>query len=237
MGHLRKDNVPARVLVVDDDAPTCELIAEILGSAGMQAACLTDSTEAASRLRTDKFHAIFLDVRMPPPDGIELARQIRASATNASSVIVMITGEEDRTVMARAFQAGVEFFLFKPVDRHKLLRLIRATEGSIERERRRFTRVRLSCRVSMESGDDRLEGTTLDLSLGGALIQAHRAFPSGTPITLSLQLKAGMAPWRAQARVVRTVGTDCMGVQFENREPKESDRLQEFLLPLILSAS
>ncbi|PYU57494.1 MAG: hypothetical protein DMG56_22320, partial [Acidobacteria bacterium] len=80
MGHLRKDNVPARVLVVDDDAPTCELIAEILGSAGMQAACLTDSTEAASRLRTDKFHAIFLDVRMPPPDGIELARQIRASA-------------------------------------------------------------------------------------------------------------------------------------------------------------
>ena len=73
MGHPRKDNVPARVLVVDDDALTCELIGEILCSAGMEAASLTDSTEAAARLRTDKFDAIFLDVRMPPPDGIELA--------------------------------------------------------------------------------------------------------------------------------------------------------------------
>src|SRR5260370_4392094 len=102
MGHTRNNNVPARVLVVDDDGPTCELIREILCSAGLDAASLTDSTEAASRLQTEKFHAIFLDVRMPPPDGIELARQIRASRTNASSVIVMITGEEDRTVLKRA---------------------------------------------------------------------------------------------------------------------------------------
>src|SRR5882762_6313139 len=185
MGHTRNDTVPARVLVVDDDAPTCELIREILCSAGMDAASLTDSAEAASRLRTEKFHAIFLDVRMPPPDGIELARQTRASRVNASTVIVMITGEEDRTVMKRAFDAGVEFFLFKPVERNKLLKLIRVAEGSIERERRRFTRVRLRCRVSMESGNDRLEGTTPDLSLGGAMVQSHRAFPSGAPVTVS----------------------------------------------------
>jgi c-di-GMP-binding flagellar brake protein YcgR len=115
--------------------------------------------------------------------------------------------------------------------------LIRATEGSIERERRRFTRVRLSCKVSMESGNARLEGKTLDLSLGGALVQAHGTFPSGTLVNLSLQLEAGKTPWRAQARVVRTVGTDCMGLQFENRGPKETDRLQEFLIPLILAAT
>jgi PleD family two-component response regulator len=84
---------------------------------------------------------------MPAPDGAELARQVRASRVNASTVIVMITGEQDRTVMGRAFEAGVEFFLFKPVERNKLLKLIRATEGPIERERRRFTRVRLCWEV------------------------------------------------------------------------------------------
>jgi PleD family two-component response regulator len=96
---------------------------------------------------------------MPAPDGAALARQIRASRVNASTVIVMITGEQDRKVMGRAFEAGVEFFLFKPVERNKLLKLIRATEGSIERELRRFTRVRLRSRVSLESGNERLEGT------------------------------------------------------------------------------
>jgi CheY-like chemotaxis protein len=229
-GHTRNDNVSAKVLVVDDDALNCELIREILCSVGMDADSVTNSAEAAARLGREKFHAVFLDMRMPPPDGIALARQVRVSPVNASTIIVMITGEEDRTVMTRAFEAGVTFFLFKPVERNKLLRLIRVTEGSIERERRSFTRVRLSCKVSMESGDDRLEGTRLDLSLGGALVQSHRAFPSGTLVKLSLQLEAGTAPWRAQARVVRTLGTDCMGVQFENRETKESHRLQEFLL-------
>ncbi len=229
--------MPARILVVDDDPLTGELICEILHSAGMDASFLTSSSEAAERLKREKYHAVFLDMRMPAPDGAELARQVRTSRVNTSTVIVMITGEQDRTVMGRAFEAGVEFFLFKPVERNKLLKLIRATEGSIERERRRFTRVQLRCRVSMECGNDRLEGTTLDLSLGGALAQSHRAFPPGTLVTVSLELETRTAPLRSTARVVRTVGTDCMGIQFENLGSKESKRLQEFLLPLILAAT
>ncbi|HXJ10712.1 MAG TPA: PilZ domain-containing protein, partial [Candidatus Limnocylindrales bacterium] len=149
----------------------------------------------------------------------------------------MITGEEERTVMRRAFEAGVEFFLFKPVERNKLLKLIRVTEGPIERERRRFFRVRLRCRVLMEAGSDRLEGTTLDLSLGGALVQSRRAFPSGTLATVNLELGDGRSLMRLVARVIRIVGTDCMGIQFESLGPQESVRLQEFLLPLILAAS
>ena len=229
--------MPARILVVDDDPLTGELICEILRSAGMDASFLTSSAEAAERLKREKYHAVFLDMRMPAPDGAELARQVRASRVNASTVIVMITGEQDRTVMGRAFEAGVEFLLYKPVERNKLLKLIRATESSIERERRRFTRVQLRCRVLLDSGNDRLEGTTLDLSLGGALVQSHRAFPSGTPVTVSLELEAGTSHMRSGARVIRTVGTDCMGIQFENLGSKESNRLQQFLLPLILAAT
>ena len=229
--------MPVQVLVVDDDPLTCELICEILRSTGMEANSVTDSAEAADRLGREKYHAVFLDMRMPPPDGVELTRQIRASRVNASTVIVMITGEEDRTVMQRAFAAGVEVFLFKPVERNKLLRLIRIAAGPIERERRRFTRVRLRCRVSMESGSDRLEGTTLDLSLGGVLVQSQRALPPGTRIQVSLELEAGQTPVHSAARVVRTVGADCMGVQYENLGAPESKRLQEFLLPLILAAT
>jgi len=229
--------LPARILVVDDDPLSAELICEILRSAGLDASFLTSSAEAAARLKREKYHAVFLDMRMPAPDGAELARQVRASRVNSSTIIVMITGEQDRTVMGRAFEAGVEFFLFKPVERNKLLKLIRVTAGPIERERRRFTRVPLRCRIALESGNDRLEGTTLDLSLGGARVQSNRVFPSGAPVTVSLELEAGTSHLRSGARVIRTVGTDCMGVQFENLESKESNRLQQFLLPLILAAT
>jgi len=228
--------LPARVLVVDDDPLSGELICEILRSAGMDASFLTSSAEAAGLLNREKYHAVFLDMRMPPPDGVELAHQIRASRVDASTVIVMITGEEERTLMKRAFKAGVEFFLFKPVARSKLLKLIRVAEGPIERERRRFTRIRMRCRVSLESGNDRLEGTPQDLSLGGALVQSGRAYPLGTRVTVSLELEAGTPALRSGALVVRTVGMDRMGIQFENLGPAESIRLQEYLLPLILAA-
>jgi hypothetical protein len=100
-----------------------------------------------------------------------------------------------------------------------------------------ITRVRLCRRVSLESGNERLEGTTLDLSLGGALVQSHRAFPTGIPVTLTLELEAGTPPMRSGSRVIRTIGTDCMGIQFETLGPKESNRLQQVLLPLILAAN
>jgi DNA-binding response OmpR family regulator len=222
---------------VDDDPPAGELICEILRSAGMDASFLTSSIEAAGLLKREKYHAVFLDMRMPPPDGVELARQIRASRVNASTVIVMITGEEERTLMKRAFEAGVEFVLFKPVARNKLLKLIRVAEGPIERERRRFTRVRMRCKASLESGSDRLEGTTQDLSLGGALVQSSRAYPFGTRVTVGLELEAGRPALRSGALVVRTVGMDRMGIQFENLGQAESIRLQEYLLPLILAAT
>ncbi len=228
--------MPSRVLVVEDDPIVCAFIQEVLSSAEMEAHALTDSTQAAGRLKEEKFDAVFLDVRMPPPDGIELARQMRASGLNRTTPIVMITGEEDRGVMTRAFEAGANFFLFKPVDRTRLLRLVGVTQGLIQRERRRFRRVKVSCKVSIEAKQDRLNGTTLDLSLGGMLVQASRVLPVGSLVHVSLELSPATSPVRAAARVVRVVGDDCMGLQFENAGTAESERLQEFLLPLISGA-
>jgi CheY-like chemotaxis protein len=227
----------AQILVVDDHAPSCELISEILRSAGFEADSLTDSAEAAERLAKEKFDAVFLDMRMPPPDGLELARRARASRVNASTVIIMITGEQERTLMKRAFEIGVEFFLFKPVERNKLLKLIRVAETSIERERRRFTRVPLRRKASMDSDGKQIEGTTVDLSFDGMLVQSNLIFPAGTLVTVSLELQPGSAPVQFKARVVRTVGNDHMGLQFNKLGAMESSRLQGFLLPLILSAT
>jgi CheY-like chemotaxis protein len=85
--------LPAGILVADDDPLSAELICEILCSAGMDGSFLNSSTEAVARLKREKCHAVFLDMRMPAPDGAELTRQIRASRVNSSAVIVMITGD------------------------------------------------------------------------------------------------------------------------------------------------
>jgi CheY-like chemotaxis protein len=220
---------------VDDEPMLCELIQEVLTSGEFEAQATSSSVLASTLLREQKFDAVFLDVRMPAPDGIELARQIRASGRNQNTPIVLITGEEDRTVLVRAFQAGANFLLFKPIDRQRLLRLIRVTEGMIQREKRQYQRVKVGCKVSLQSGQERSSGKTIDLSLNGAMVQADSVFSVGSIIQIELELMRGKPVLRAAARVVRVVGNNCMGLHIEKMPLAESAKLQEFLLPLIMA--
>ncbi len=224
-----------RILVVDDEPVLCELFETVLTSAGMDVRAISHSQDAVEPLRKEKFDAVFLDVRMPTPDGFELARQMRASGFNIKTPIVMITGDSDPAVLKRGFEAGANFFLFKPVDQRGLLRLVRATQGSIQQEKRRYQRVGVSCRVTVESGGQRFSGSTLDLSLNGLLIQADGSIPIGSRVDVKLNLSEG-SPLQARGLVVRLLESNRMGILLDNISLGESGRLQEFLLPLILAA-
>ncbi len=226
-----------RVLVVDDSPEICELLQSVLYSAGMDALGLTSSQQAAGHLIREKFDAIFLDIRMPPPDGIELAGRARASGFNQKTPIVMISGDADPSLQARAFQAGANFFLYKPLDRRRLMRILRVTQGSIQRERRRFQRVNVRCKATVESSSSRIEGLTLDMSLNGMLVQTEGSFPTGTRVGVTVQLKPGAKPFHASGKVARLIGDDCMGIELAIVSLEESERLQEFLLPLILASA
>ncbi len=220
-----------KVLIVDDDAPTCELISDVLAKAEIEAYGVTDSLAAGLRLRQEKFDAVFLDARMPSPDGIELARRVRASGLNRKTLIVMITGEKEQRFLTRAFEAGINFVLFKPVDRQAILRLLRVTQGPIDRERRRFTRVGVHCHVFLELGQERAQGTTVDMSVSGMLVQADRRFPVGSLVRVKLDLETDKSTLQSAARVVRLVGENSMGLELEDVNLSNRNALEEFLLP------
>lgn len=226
-----------RVLVVDDAQEVCELVEAVLTSAGMDVLATTDSQQAAAHMAREKFDAVFLDVRMPEPDGIELARRARSSGFNQKTPIVMITGDVDPSVQKRAFEAGANFFLYKPLDRRRLLRIVRVTQGSIQQERRRFHRVGVRVRASVECGNVRLDGSTLDMSLNGLLIQSTAVLPQDSKVVVTLQLKPGLPAVHAVGRVARVIGDECMGIELKQVSQADSERMQEFLLPLILAAA
>jgi len=222
-----------RILVIDDEPAICELMETVLSGAGMTVQSLTDSQQAIERLHKEKFDAVFLDVWMPTHDGFEVAQRMRDSGYNQKTPLVMITGDADPSVLKRGFEAGANYFLFKPVDRRGLLRLVRATQGAVQHEKRRFQRVTVRCPVTLQSGSDRVKGHTADISLNGMLVSAERSFPANAAVDVELRLPAG-APLRARGRVVRQMDFQ-MGILLDNIAASESARLQEFLLPMILA--
>lgn len=222
-----------RILIVDDEPAVAELIQAFLQAAGMEASMLTSSRAAAERLPKEKFDVVFLDVRMPAPDGIELARFMRAAGYNQSTPLVMLTGANDLDLQKKAFEAGANFFLFKPIDRQRLLRVLRATQASVQQEKRRFQRVPATRKVSLATQHATVEGTTMDISLGGLQARTKGVFPKDSQVAVFLDVGTG-APVRAQGRVVRVIEDHTMGIQFRDIRQTDSERLQEFLLPHIL---
>jgi DNA-binding response OmpR family regulator len=226
-----------RVLIVDDEPETCALIQKAVSAAGMEAIALTNSANASRALAQNKFDLVFLDFHMPSPDGVELARELRQSGVNRTTPIVLVSDDQRPSALSVGFDAGASFFLYKPIEKDRVLKLVRAAQGMSERERRRVRRVPVRQRVTLKCGAEVVEGETVDMSVGGLLVKAQRTFPPGSVLQMSLHLSAGAEPVARSGSVVRIVQGNQMGIDMKRLKPTEEDAVQEFLLPLILGGT
>ena len=130
-------------------------------------------------------------------------------------------------------EAGATFFVYKPIDRARLVNLIRATEGTIERERRRFRRVPVQIKVRLKSAKSEVVGETIDISLNGALVRFSPTLPVGSLMEVSLYLRNISRPVAGVGSVVRLLDNARMGILLNRFPMTEIGRLQEYLLPRI----
>jgi CheY-like chemotaxis protein len=203
---------------------------------GIGSLSLTNSSEALSVLRAGKFSVAFLDYHMNSPDGPELTRQMRDSGFHRLIPIVLISDDPHPHAVSTGFQAGASFFLYKPIDKDRLLRLVRATHGAIEHQERRTRRVPLKSRVQIHYRGQDIEAETIDISMEGLLIRTPRNLPVGSSVEVRLHLGQATSPIVGSGSVVRFHGRDQMGIHLGRLNIAESQRLQEFLLPLIPGA-
>ncbi|MCW3008968.1 MAG: DNA-binding response regulator [Solirubrobacterales bacterium] len=106
------------VLAVDDERPALEDLARLLrGERGVRQVDIAgDGREALARLGERHYDALFLDVRMPGLDGLELARALRAFADPPA--LVFVTAYE--TAAVQAFELRALDYLMKPVSRARM---------------------------------------------------------------------------------------------------------------------
>ncbi len=121
--EVRETSDTLEVLVVDDEEPALEDLAYLLRQHPRIGSVVTasDATEALRRLRDGSFAAVFLDIRMPGLDGLELARVLSRFARPPE--IVFVTAFEQHAV--EAFELQAVDYLLKPVRPERLSDAIR----------------------------------------------------------------------------------------------------------------
>jgi DNA-binding response OmpR family regulator len=103
----------ARVLVVDDNHDTCELLARVLRRMGHDATCQTSARSALEYLRAETPDLIVLDVMMPGMKGLELLKKVRADARTAAVTVVIFSALSDEKTRAEARRLGANGYVIK----------------------------------------------------------------------------------------------------------------------------
>jgi CheY-like chemotaxis protein len=118
-----------RVLIADDNVDFANSLLAILESLGQEATVVHDgfaALEAAGRLRPEY---IFLDIGMPGMNGYDVAQRLRRQPATCDAVIVAITGWGQDKDRERAYDAGFDEHLVKPVDVERLVSLLRSGQS------------------------------------------------------------------------------------------------------------
>jgi CheY-like chemotaxis protein len=110
-----------RLLVVDDDPGTRELLTEALGIAGASVRTAESAAEAVQVLATDGADVLISDIGMPGEDGFSLVRQVRAMTGPVAKIpAVALTAFARSDDRDRAIDAGFQMYLAKPVELSEL---------------------------------------------------------------------------------------------------------------------
>jgi CheY-like chemotaxis protein len=115
-----------RVLVVDDNSDSGEMLVELMKNWGHDAAHVGDGPAALRAVAERVPDIVLLDIGLPGMDGFEVAARLRASPATRSIRIIALSGygqEEDRK---RSRAAGCDDHLVKPVEMKQLARALEA---------------------------------------------------------------------------------------------------------------
>lgn len=107
-----------KVLVTDDEDDIIEVIQDRLEAYGFSVVTASSGVEALRKLSLEKFDGVFLDVRMPEMNGIEVLEEIRKKDKRLP--VIIITSSSSREAAIEAIAKGANEYVLKPFEWEEL---------------------------------------------------------------------------------------------------------------------
>jgi CheY-like chemotaxis protein len=112
------------ILIVDDNAQNLKLVRVILSVEGYDVRTAVDAEDALRVLGSFTPRLILMDLQLPGMDGLQLVRLLRADPARRAIQIIALTAYAMKGDEERAFAAGCDGYVTKPIDIEDLPRVV-----------------------------------------------------------------------------------------------------------------
>lgn len=112
----------ANILIVDDNISLAKTMSLILKRKGYEATTAPDGPVAIKRIKERPFDLIFMDIKMPLMDGVQIYRKIKK--IRPETIVIMMTAYAVENLVAQALKEGAYGIIYKPLDIEKMISLI-----------------------------------------------------------------------------------------------------------------
>src|SRR5262245_61717617 len=136
MHSIADSGTGRRVLLVEDDLDTAEVVCELMAVLGHTSVHVAHGEHAVNAATDFDPEVALIDLGLPGVDGYEVARRLRAWAGRRHLVMHALTGWNRPDEMRRIAAAGFASHVLKPVDLATLGRVIRPRSSAPPRRRR-----------------------------------------------------------------------------------------------------
>src|SRR6185295_15422327 len=123
-----KEQQELDILLVEDNPNDAELTQRALRKTEIGARLLVakDGAEALDRILTDGLRprVIFLDLKLPKIDGMEVLRRIRADDRTRQIPVVVLTSSQEERDITESYKLGVNSYVVKPVEFDKFYKTV-----------------------------------------------------------------------------------------------------------------
>lgn len=110
----------AMVLIADDSRFQREMLASCLTPKGFKVIFAVDALQTWMMALRSNPDLILLDINMPGGTGVEVLKRLRMSSKTQHIAVIVVSGEENPAIEAKARSLGALDFLHKPVDEQRL---------------------------------------------------------------------------------------------------------------------
>ena len=124
-----------RIYIVEDDLAVINVLYDIIESQNLGEICGDCGGEPADVLEVLRCHpdVVLVDFFMPVMDGVEFVKQLRA--VNDTIKCIMISQVSSKELIGKAYNAGIDFFISKPINLIEVCSVLKNVEKQVENER------------------------------------------------------------------------------------------------------